>query len=360
MKFSTILLITLGIFLLILLIVMVPFYLANRGGGSEKIPKAGVFRSNDGGETWTLAARTSEIGVFLPSNILSFVFDPANPDIIYLGTKGSGLWVSKNNGESWARVLDAKGTLAANAEIYDISVSPQDPRIIYLAVFQNSQGHVMKSTDGGITFDDVYFIPVGRFGVFGVAVDPRNANRVSIVTGQGGFLVTQDGGGYWKIEKWFPDGLVKLLPSPGSSDRFYVLTAHGEMYRTDDRGISWLRLTPGYAGYSGAKEITDVKFDPSDVNTLYAASKFGLLRSKDSGVTWQPVSLIIPPAALPVRAVAVNPNYPNELYVGAVSELYKSIDGGERWKVLELPSAAVMRMIHARPQDERIIYIVTQ
>lgn len=350
--------ILIGIVVVIFLIFLIPFFIGFRGAGDDLPADAGIFKSTDGGETWALAVRSSDILAPLPAQILSFAFHPRDSRTIYLGTKGGGLWVTKNGGESWAPMIDAKETLAQGSEVYAISISESRPEVVYLAVFQENKGRVMRSVDGGITFDEMYAVPINRFGVFGVSVHPANPNHVVIATGQGGFLESKDGGVTWRIQKWFPDGLVQLIDSPGNSEELFTMTRDGEVYHTENRGISWARLSAGFANFDGADQIADIQIDPRESSTVYTASRFGLLRSTDSGNSWNPVKIIIPPEALPIRAVGVDPKDSRRLYAGVGSQIYLSLDYGERWRVLDLPTEQHIRMIRIDPENPRTVYVV--
>ncbi|KKW30970.1 MAG: hypothetical protein UY75_C0019G0008, partial [Parcubacteria group bacterium GW2011_GWC2_52_8c] len=164
-------LITIGV-LLFGLLVFLPFIFSERlvSPAAPDQNGVGVYKSVDGGMTWALKSRVDERGVVFPSAVLSFVFHPKERNIIFLGTKGAGLWVSQNGGESWARAIDIKGALKISAEVYDIAVNRLRPDEMYLAVFQENLGRVLKSADGGRSFAEVYAVPVNRFVVFDVEV----------------------------------------------------------------------------------------------------------------------------------------------------------------------------------------------
>ena len=140
---------------LIIFLVLIPLFIGSRITDDQG-DNVGIFKSADGGLTWNLAVRSSEPTASLPRNVLSFAFHPKDADTIYLGTRGGGLWVSKNAGTTWARVTDAKGDLKNSAEVYGISVSEKEPDLMYLAAYQDNFGRVFRSTDGGISFDEVY------------------------------------------------------------------------------------------------------------------------------------------------------------------------------------------------------------
>lgn len=345
---------------LLLIVLVVPFiiYPATKSPSTPAtIQNPAIFKSGDNGITWSPSVQSSDILANVPSTIISFVFDPVNPKTIYLGSKGAGLWVTKNSGAAWSRLIDAAETLLPTADIYDLSVSPQDPDIIYVAAFQNNKGRIMRSIDGGISFQQVYAVPIERFGVFGVSADPNQANVVVMVTGQGGFFTSRDGGVTWRIQKWFPDGLVKLMRVPRSSSEFYVITSDGELFHTVDSGESWIQRA-GYRGFKGASDIHDILIDPIRPAVLYSASDFGILRSEDRGAVWRPVRLIVPPDALSVSAIAVDPANGARVLAAIKNQIYRSDDFGDHWQVIGVPTSRKIIMMRFDPADSRNVFVV--
>ena len=346
---------------LFILMILLPFIFSL---GSLRSPRPaassglGVYRSVDNGEHWTLQTTVETSGVPFPSQILAMEISPSDPNIIYLGSRGAGLWISENGGDSWVRASDPQNVLKPNAEIYSIALSRARPQQLYLAVFQDNLGKVLKSLDGGRSFLEVYSVTQDRFGVFGVAVDQANPDRIYIATGQGGFFESNDQGKTWRIQKWFPDGLTRLLADPADSSEYYVVSSHGEMFRTNNRGLSWLRLTEGYSSFSKADKIADLTFDPLNYSTIYSASSYGLLRSADRGVHWEQVRLIVPTGKEGVSAAAINPNDSSFLYAGVGQDLYASRDGGTSWRTLSLRAPAPIRLLRVNPRDPKVIFAV--
>src|SRR3989338_2232792 len=351
-------LITIGI-LLFGLLVFLPFVIGRRLASPTAPAQngVGVYKSVDGGVTWVLKSQVDERGVVFPSTVLSFVFHPKENNMVFLGTKGAGLWVSQNGGESWARAIDIKGTLKISAEVYDIAINRLRPDEMYLAVFQENLGRVLKSLDGGKNFEEVYKVSANRFGVFGGEVDAASS-RVDSATGQGGFLESSDGGKSWRVQKWFPDGIIRLIGDPSDGANYFALTSHGEMFRTHDRGVSWVRLSEGYRKYPKADKITDFSIDKLQPSIIYAASQYGLLRSENAGNVLNPVDIIVPPQASGVGAIEVSPKDSRELFAGVGSQIYKSNDFGEHWRIINLPTANRVNIIRAHPEDQGVIYAV--
>ena len=100
---------------------------------------AGVFKSTDGGAHWT----TLNTGL-TDTRVSSLAIDPSNPNILYAGTPGVGVFKSTDGGGHWIDVG------LANTEVYALAIDPSNPNILYAGTFDAG---VFKSTDGGGDWD---------------------------------------------------------------------------------------------------------------------------------------------------------------------------------------------------------------
>ena len=213
----------------VVLIVIVPFLLQMAGinivelGGARTPGMGGVLiRSDDGAATWRNAAITENPSASFPAQIFTFAFHPANPDVLYLGGKASGLWKSTTQGVSWSKVEVAPGSLDAGADVYKIAVNTARPNIMYVAAYQNRRGRVFKSQDAGASFQEMYLLPSDRYAIFDLFLHPQDENLVMIGTGAGGLLETRDGGATWRVIHWFTDSITQIAVDPADSNRIYV------------------------------------------------------------------------------------------------------------------------------------------
>lgn len=351
----------------LLAIVILPFVLGARpnaprglptAGGTGEAIEQGVFRTDDGGRTWAskswVEGETTSIAEF---HVNRLVPDPADPGTLYLLTDGSGLWVSRSRGDLWVKVTDRAGVLDAASNVLAIAVNPDDRREWYVAVFQKNRGRVLRTGDGGETFREIYFTPVERYGVFDIHYD-RGRHSIIIATGQGGLLESADQGQTWRVVRWFADGLVRLLVDPSNPSNWYVASSRGSLFRSLDRGGAWADITASLAEFSGARSNQYWIIDRSGALSL--GSRHGLLRSGDRGMTFTAPPLIIPPDALPVRVIAVDPRIPSRIVVAAASQLYGSVDGGASWIIIMPPSAKRITQVVIDPVQSQTIYLVEQ
>lgn len=350
------------------------------GGAGGVDVGEGMLRSPDGGEIWENTAVSEDKRIRFPSQILAFAFHPGDPDIIFLGSKSSGLWKSANGGKSWRKTGDKARTLDPSADVYKIAISRSHPQVMYIAAFQASRGRVFRSEDGGETWREVYFVTANRFGVFDIYVNPSDPDRVLTATGQGGLLETRNGGKTWRVLKWFSEALTRLIVNPVFSGEMFVITASGNLFKTFDGGKNWADLNEGlkkqtagiqpsgfqpptstfnlFAGISRRSSLQAFVPDPNIFTTLYIGSQEGLLRSTNGGFAWERLNVLIPPEALPVNAAAVPPGNSRIIFAAAANQLHRSADGGENWSADILPTKSRIKELLIHPLKPEIIFAV--
>lgn len=372
------------------LVVVLPFVLNIAGfnvfqfgsiSGGAISAGEGLLRSKDGGESWVSVTNSSDKRIRFPQEILDISFHATSSDIIFLGSKGSGLWKSMNGGSSWQKVVDKARVLDPRADVYRVAVSRSQPRIIYLAVFQNSRGRVLKSEDGGGSFREMYFVTANRFGVFDLYADPSDANHVIIATGQGGVLETRNGGRTWRVKRWFSEALTRLVVNPYFSGEMFVTTSGKNLFKTFDGGENWADLNEGlqrvansrgelegrpsfqpslnpFAGGAFGKSLEALVADPNVFTTIYIGSQDGLLRSTNGGFSWERLNVLIPPEALPVKAVVVDPRNSSTIFAAALNQIHRSEDGGINWNVKTLAVNGRIARILIHPLKPDTMFIV--
>lgn len=357
--------------------------LGSIGGGTKRLEEAIVARSLDSGKSWENVSLSETKKISFPSQILRLAFHPTDPTVIFLGSRSSGLWKSVNGGAAWTKAADASGLLDPRADVYDIVISPSRPEIMYLAVFQNKKGRVLRSDDGGQSFKEIYFVTSNRFVVFDLYLDPFDFNHVFLVNGQGGILETWNGGRTWKVVRWFTEAVEKILVNPLNLREMFIVTAGDSLFKSVDGGANWASLRVGewmnqgampgivppplnppiasprlnpISGFSRRDLIRTIILDPNNFSTLYVGSTEGLFRSRDGGFTWTRMEVLIPPDALPVEAVAVHPNFSNIIFVGAGSQLHRTDDGGANWSFQDLPISSRVRSLHIQPLNPQVMF----
>lgn len=177
------------------------------------MPGDGVYKSSDAGGTWT------KLGFGNSDAISKIRIHPTNHDIVYVASFGRysgpsderGVFKSVDGGKSWTRVLFRD----ANTGAVDLSIDRRNPKVIYAALweayrveYQMSSGGpgsgLFKSTDGGDTWTEITRnpgLPSGVVGRIGVSVSGADSNRVYalIENENGGLFVSDDAGASWTL-----------------------------------------------------------------------------------------------------------------------------------------------------------------
>ncbi|MBA3969802.1 MAG: hypothetical protein H0X52_06850 [Gemmatimonadetes bacterium] len=256
---------------------------------------------------------------------------PTNPDTVYGSCKGLYERMSLRTGQAKQYWIGAqslygnpgKDLLLRFQRVSPMEISPHDPRVIYYG----SQ-HLHRTADEGVNWERISpdltaNEPRYQQGVSGepitldvtgeefystlYAIRESPLERGVIWTGanDGPFHVTRDGGRTWSkiTPKDQPPGcrVQNIDPSPhrrGSA--YYAVLCYllGDfrpyLWRTDDYGRTWTRLTTGRNGIPADHPTRVVREDPDREGLLYAGTEFGIFVSLDNGRAWQPFQLNLP------------------------------------------------------------------
>jgi photosystem II stability/assembly factor-like uncharacterized protein len=324
----------------------------------------GVFRSADGGRTWSAAS--GSLGNFTvralvvdPQNasvvyagtdngfyktvtagagwmrfgpglhplnpqILSLALDPQVPSRIYAGTY-SGLSISRNGGRRWA---PAAGGLPTHNSFVAALATGQDGTI--LAGFTELLG-LFKSTDGGVTWADKSAgLHAGTFSTFNSLIaDPSTPGTFYAVIENTAFRSVDDGETFDPLPAPPEVTVAALAVSP--SGTLYAATEKRGVLVSVDHGMSFTRLvqpTPG--AISPAFAATAVA--TAAEGTLLAGDEGrGVLRLPAGAGAWQDASHGL--LASVITSLSLDPKNPATLYAGVVGEgVEKSLDGGASWQ----------------------------
>jgi photosystem II stability/assembly factor-like uncharacterized protein len=301
----------------------------------------GVWRSTDYGSTWEPIFDRESTG-----SIGAIAVAPSDPNIIYVGSgagiirpdlaTGNGVYKSTDAGKTWTRL-----GLFDSQMIAMIDVSPRDPNRLFVAVLghpygPNPERGIFRSTDGGSSFQKVLYKDEYT-SADDVRIDPNDPNIVyaalwqqqqSFVEGgafggtSGGIFKSTDGGTTWKP---LTDGLpevsqANLAVAPSNSKVLYAMVAGAAapgggrggrggggggggstgLYKSTDGGEHWYLAVRGPDGSGtrapdnrplariGGGDLPTITVDPKNPNVVYSCSTV-LWRSEDGGVTWSAV-----------------------------------------------------------------------
>ncbi len=286
----------------------------------------GMYKSTDAGKTW------KHMGLEESHHIGRIVIHPQNPNIIYVAALGHlysenperGLYKSTNGGKKWKKVLAVQAD-GKDIGVVDVAMDPTNPDILYACSYDKERkpwtfnlggpgSAIYKTTDAGKTWTKLGGgLPGGMLGRIGIDIYQKNPNIL-----------------YTTIENANKSGMsdeerLKELRE-GKSSRGMI---GGEVYRSDDAGKTWRKVSPDDQSIGGAPAYYygQIIIDPNDdkvVHVLSAAS-WG---TRDGGKTWQ---------RRPLRfggddhALWINPKDSNHMLLGYDHGMGVTYDGGKNW-----------------------------
>lgn len=358
------------------------------GIGYDAASPGGLYRSRDGGATWTRQTFISANNYWCHD----VVFNPAQRGTIFctITAQGvrNGIWRTTDGGANWQQVTRGLPDPALMSRTR-LAIAPSNPRVIYALVSDedlNTFGNVLGlfvSSDGGTTWRNVAGTPLTTEGQMrygnAIAVHPTDANHV--ICGGVDLYLTQNGGTLWRrVTRWnaargasnyaHADHHALVLPAtvPG---RVYSAN-DGGVDVSEDGGLTWtnrsfgLAVTMFYdadvaptdsASYGGGAQdngtlVTDVGqadnfyellggdggwmvYDPTDSTRRYASYQFmHIFRFR--GTDWTDVTPPLSDAehgSVWMAFIRIDPNNPRTVYAGS-TRLWKTTNDGNSWSAV--------------------------
>ncbi len=301
-----------------------------RSGESFVAPGSGLYKSTDGGTTWrqlTKGLPSSDDGGL---GRIGIAPAPSQPNRVYAtveAKKGAGIYRSDDSGESWQLVNTDRRIGGRGPGAMGIAVSPDNPEVIYVA-----NTTTWKSSDGGKTFVGFKGAPGGD-DYQRIWINSENPDIIALSADQG-TIISVNRGATWS--SWYNQPTAQFY-HVATDNRFpyWVYGAQqesgsaGTMSRSDYGEITFREWHP-----VGVFEYGYIAVDPLDSNILYGArlTRTNQELGEVADVTPEPVRRgeYRYDRTLPV---VFSPVDPKALYFSA-SVLFKSTDRGNSWKVI--------------------------
>jgi hypothetical protein len=315
----------------------------------------------------------------------SLEVDPSNPETVYMGTERNGIVKSDDGGVTWRRLRRGMRHGAAGyPEVWDIAVSPSDPRVVIAATADSpgpvsgdhpsSAAGVYRSGDGGASWTRSDCGLTNSYALC-VRFDPGDPAGVVLGVGAGKATFTEllgrpfDGALMQSTDagmSWSP----AAAPAGEVNDVFWVLRPFGSgtagfvtfglclqdtsknlgFLRSEDGGRTWNAFAPQIR----TRLIS--AFDVSgDGRILYAVERdaFSVRKSTDGGLSWNTLAV---PANGPVRA---SPSDPNTVLFCAGEKAYLSVNGLLSSEPV-LTAMGRIDDVEFAPSKPDIVYLATQ
>jgi photosystem II stability/assembly factor-like uncharacterized protein len=317
-------------------------------GGHNNFPGAGIYKSTDAGLTWELKGLENTV------SIGKVLIDPTNTQRVFVAAVGSyfapnperGVYRSENGGETWSKVLFVSDSTGA----IDVILDPSNPSFMMAAMWERvrrpQSSHLYgetsglyRSTDGGSNWQLIDPATSGLpnplttdVGRIGLAISPSNPNIIYALYNDGyyylGFFKTTNQGSTWtdadpnnQLSNGFSSfswyfGQVRVHPT--NPDIVYALDV--ELSKTTNGGTTWTQDVPFHVDFH------DLKFDPQNSNNIIMGNDGGIDISTNGGLSWFETS------GLPVTQfyeIGLDYNNPQRLYGGTQDNgTNRTLNGG--------------------------------
>jgi len=273
------------------------------GGGEKTVrgnvsPGDGIWKSTDAGETWQRS------GLEDSQHVSRIRIHPTNPDLAYVAVMGHlfdgnqqrGVYRTTDGGRTWTRIMFVSDAVGA----VDLVMDPVNPRILYASFWRvlrtpyslESGGEgsgIYKSTDGGDSWDNLTGnegLPRGTLGIIGLDVSRSNNRNVYAIieADKGGVFRSRDGGTTWekanderslRQRAWY---YTRIYADPSDEESVYVLNV--DFHHSKDGGKTFFTIDTPHG------DNHDLWIDPADSRRMIEANDGGANVTYDGGATW--------------------------------------------------------------------------
>ncbi|MBX9927734.1 MAG: hypothetical protein K2X99_02375 [Gemmatimonadaceae bacterium] len=258
----------------------------------------GIYKSIDGGKSW------KNMGLKASEHIARILIDPRDPNVVYVAAQGPlwskggerGVYKTTDGGKSWTRILQVNDWTGAN----DIQLDPRNPDILIASTWQRQRrtccfvaggpgSGIHRSLDGGKTWTKSQSgLPSGDLGRIGLSVSPADPSFVYAVVdaanARGGLFRSRDGGASWEKMSSYQSGgnyYNEVFADPKNPDRVYAVDVMLQV--SHDGGKTFGRVG------ELLKHVDNhsVWIDPDDTEHLIVGCDGGVYESFDRGRTWR-------------------------------------------------------------------------
>ncbi|MES0070345.1 hypothetical protein NKJ73_32095 [Mesorhizobium sp. M0074] len=332
----------------------------------------GVYRSSDAGRSWT------HLGLKETRHIGKICIHPQDPDVVFVAALGDafgpneerGLFRSKDGGKTWQKVLYR----GPDAGAVDISMDPNNPRILFAATWQtrrnfwslNSGGPgsgLFRSLDGGDSWEELSGrngLPDGLLGKLGVSASEAQSGKVyALIEAEGekiGLYRSDDYGDHWIQASQNRDLMHRpfyythVFADPGHAETVYVNNL--QMWKSTDGGLSFIEVTTPH------EDNHALWIDPADPKRMIQGNDGGACVTFNGGKTWS--SIYNQPTAQFYR-IDVDDQYPYRVYATQQDNTAISVPTASEWGIIPLsdctyPGTGESGFIAVDPKDPNIVY----
>jgi len=322
---------------------------------NSKVKKyvAGVLKSIDGGKTWeekTYVGRDDKNNIITIGD--SFVYalktSPLDDKILVMSSKNNGLYISYDQGEQWQLLSGEIGK-----DIKNYSFSMASPRTFYVA----HQNKVYKTTNGGIDWNTLYIDKDAP--IVSIFNDPEYTNNLYIFTSDGRVLQQNDSGSYvlhnFNNSKYSYGyakgaGIKSAFFYENTAETQYILFNDNSIFETNDYGETYTRIETLPSG-----TINNLYLYPNTPGSFLLSTSTGLFRTNDNGNTWDEITLLS--VDKNISTLTISKKNKNVIYYSMDNLLYKTVNDGYNWEVIEGPTNRTISSLNIAPQNNQVLFM---
>jgi photosystem II stability/assembly factor-like uncharacterized protein len=259
----------------------------------------GVYKSTDGGGSWI------KMGLPKSEHIAKIVVDPRNSNVVYVAAQGPlwndggdrGLFKTIDGGKTWTKILN----ISEKTGVTDLVADPRNPDVLYAASYERRrhvftlvdggpESAVYKSEDAGATWNKIMSgLPSGDVGRIGLAISPVNPDVlfaiVEATESNGGFFRSTNRGASWEKRNSHvsssPQYYQRLICDPKNVNKVYSMGTLTMV--TEDGGNTFTALS------NKNRHVDDhvLYIEPENPKHLIIGCDGGLYESFDTGDNWR-------------------------------------------------------------------------
>ncbi|MDX1547873.1 MAG: glycosyl hydrolase, partial [Rhodothermales bacterium] len=326
-------------------------------------PHRGVYRTTDGGETWTQTLFVDD-----DTGVVDLVLDPSNPDVLYAaswhrerrawnfveGGEGSGIWKSEDGGRTWTRLTTEGSGFPAGPHVGRIGLAIHPSGVLY-ALLDNQARRPdddEEDEDAPVLTRDA-LRTMSKEQVLAVAEEDLEA-----YLRENGFPAAYTAQSVLEMirnDEIAPVALVEYLED-ANQQLFDTPVIGPEVYRSDDGGATWTRTHDDFIDglyYSYGYYFGEIRVAPDDARRIYIMG-VPILKSEDGGQTF--ASINEPNVHVDHHALWVSPSRPGHLVNGNDGGLNISYDDGATWYKANTPSVGQFYAVQVDDADPYHVY----